>query len=208
MAAVAAAGGHVTSVTVTRGDTSRHFGMHPSADVDLGAVREAELLAALAELVVHDVVLLRRPGSSIDPADPIVLDALRRLLLSRAPDVVITHNGSLGESRGHAAVSASVIAALRTLNRPGPTLLHTTRTPEWVERFVAPIKRGGGMATAAPATTPTEELAAHLTFDDPLLELKVRAVRCHASQVAHVEKAMGTTLFRESMREEHFRHPA
>ena len=70
MAAPAAAGGHVTSVTVTRGDTSPRFRTRPPGDVDLGAVREAELLAAMAELGVNDVVLLRRPGSSIDPADP------------------------------------------------------------------------------------------------------------------------------------------
>ncbi len=196
IAAVAAAGGHVTSVTVTRAD-----GPIPAA------VREAELLAAMAELGVNDVVLLRRPGYTIDPTDPGVHEHLRRLLVSRAPDVVITHSDCPGESRGHAAVSVAVSAARRTLDHPWPTLLHTIRTPEWVERFVGPIKSGGGMATGAPAVTREEELAAHLRFDDALLELKMRAVRCHASQVAHVEAAVGTALFRESMREEHFRFP-
>ena len=57
-------------------------------------------------------------------------------------------------------MSVAVGMAFRSWSDRMSTLLHVTRTPEWVERFVAPIKSAGAMATDAPATTPADQLAA------------------------------------------------
>jgi hypothetical protein len=56
--------------------------------------------------------------------------------------------------------------------------------------------------------TPREELGIEYDLPPDILELKLRAIQEHVSQVEGMVQAFGENIFREAMRGEYFRLPA
>jgi N-acetyl-1-D-myo-inositol-2-amino-2-deoxy-alpha-D-glucopyranoside deacetylase len=120
IAAAAKAGVEVTVCCATRGEAGEAHGVPPGAD--LGAVREAELRAAGAELGAHRIVLLDYLDSDMvgEPAegtlcaaDPRELvEAVRAVVDDVRPSVVVTLDPEHGDGhRDHVVISRATVDA-------------------------------------------------------------------------------------------------
>jgi N-acetyl-1-D-myo-inositol-2-amino-2-deoxy-alpha-D-glucopyranoside deacetylase len=131
IARAAALGAEVTVACATRGEAGETPAGVPDCG-DLGAVREAELHRAAAQLGAVRVELLGYRDSGFDgeaapgtlyaaPADD-VARVLGRLVGDLRPTVVVVLDGSDGH-RDHLHVRAAMRAALRTLPEPRPSVV-------------------------------------------------------------------------------------
>ena len=89
---------------------------------------------------------------------------------------------------------------------PKARLFHATQTPEWAETFVPVMNRFNVfMEPGTPPVTPREQLAIDYALPPDILELKLRAIEAHVSQVEGMMEAFGRNYFRDAMQEEYFR---
>jgi LmbE family N-acetylglucosaminyl deacetylase len=105
----------------------------------------------------------------------------------------------------HIATSAWATAAFRAAAKPGARLFYATITPEWAEEYVPRFNRFNVFPDGPPPTTPVEELGILFPLPPDLLELKLRAIGAHVSQVEHMLKAFGEDFFREGHKFEVYR---
>jgi len=124
------------------------------------------------------------------------------------PDTVLTFgpDGMTGHV-DHVAVSRWTTTAFRRVAPASARLLFMTQTRVWIEQFMGMMDTGRVMMAegmAMPAVEP-EELAVDFTLDDELVDRKVAALLCQASQVHTLRDMVGADKYREMVREEFFR---
>src|SRR5438128_10612066 len=108
--------------------------------------------------------------------------------------------------RDHKAVSAWATEAFHLAAPPGARLYYATVTPEWNKEIaprLAPFNCF--MEPGTPPVTPREDLAICFDLSPQLLELKLKAIAAHTSQVEGMLSALGEDFFRVGHRSEFFK---
>ena len=83
---------------------------------------------------------------------------------------------------------------------------YATQTPEWAAEFVPVMNRFNVfMEAGTPPVTPREELGLLFELSPELVELKLRAIEAHTSQVEGMLNAFGQDFFREAHKAEFFK---
>jgi LmbE family N-acetylglucosaminyl deacetylase len=125
------------------------------------------------------------------------------------PDTVLTF-GPEGQTyhEDHIAVSRWTTLACRQATHD-PRLLFAVMTPEWIEAIgqlvdVAQVMMVPGVE---PPTTPADELSLWFVAEDPILERKVQALECQASQVDGLIASAGRDAYKALNADETFRDP-
>lgn len=194
MAAAVAAGARVTCVVATAGE----LGGPPDQQAELARRRVEELAEAMTVLGVTDHAVLHLPDgrcAAIDPAGPVA--TIAELLDDRRPDTVVAFgpDGVTGHA-DHRAVSSWVGAALAGQGGRRPRLLHPAVTPDMAAAEADIASRYSIYEPGLPVTVDEADLAVRLRLDDGLLDMKVRALRAHATQTAVLEAAVGPGRYR------------
>lgn len=208
MARAADAGRRVALVTATRGELG--FPDDDPRPIERRmAIREAELMCCLEVLGVTEHVWLDYPdGGCADVPVEEPVARLRTILEDVQPDTVLTFGPDGGTYHGdHIAAGHWATLACRGAALP-PRLLYAANTPEWLERFLSAVDAGNVMMSGdAPITISADELAVRFVADDVLVDRKLAALQCQASQVEPLVRQAGVDLYRELLREETFRAP-
>jgi LmbE family N-acetylglucosaminyl deacetylase len=209
MATAVDAGRRVVCGTATRGELGFPDD-DPRSHDERAAVRTAELAACLAELGVTEHRWLDLPDggcAALDDAGPV--GTLRALIDEVRPDVVLTF-GPDGQTfhEDHISVGRWTTLAHREADHRS-RLLYSTATPEWNAMAGEHVDVDLVMMVpgAEPPATPVDELAVWFTADGDLLDRKVRALQCQASQVGGFIAHVGPEVFREMARDEFYRDP-
>jgi LmbE family N-acetylglucosaminyl deacetylase len=206
MAAAVRDGSRVVCVTATRGEGgSTDEERWPPAT--MGAVREQELLRSFAVLGVTEHRFLDLPDIDMDTGLPESGAVEVAAVMSEVrPDTVLTFgpDGMTGH-RAHQDVGRWTTDAFEAAAPPGARLHYATISPAWAAEFVPSLNRFDVYRPGTPPVTPLEEMSIRHELDDDLLELKLRAIEEHVSQVGAMVEAFGTGFFRRAMREECFR---
>jgi LmbE family N-acetylglucosaminyl deacetylase len=210
MAAAVRDGDRVVCVTATRGEGgSWDEERWPSAT--MGRVREQELLRSLEVLGVREHHWLDYiDGTCGDVPFEDGVERVLSIMTEVRPDSVFTFgpDGMTGHV-DHKSVSAWTTAAFDRVAPAGARLYYATQTQAWVDEFKAEMDRFNVfMEPGTPPVTPVEELAVNLELSPDLLELKLRAIHEHASQVEGMLATFGDDYFRRAMRAEFFRQAA
>jgi LmbE family N-acetylglucosaminyl deacetylase len=206
MAGAVRDGSRVVCVTATRGEGgSMDEERWPSST--MGEVRERELLRSFEILGVTEHRFLDLQDVDMDTGLPEsgAADVVAAMVAVQ-PDTVLTFgpDGMTGH-RAHQDVCRWTTEAFETSAPPGARLHYATYSPEWSEEFVAQMNRFDVFRPGTPPVTPVAEMSIHVELGPELLELKLRAIEEHASQVEAMVLAFGQDFFRRAMREECFR---
>jgi LmbE family N-acetylglucosaminyl deacetylase len=199
-------GARVVCVTATRGEGG-------STDEErwppetMAAVREVELMRSLEILGVSEHLWLDLPDIDMDTALPAQgYDMVRRIVQDVRPDTVLTFgpDGMTGHA-AHRSVSEWATRALAEVGGAGAKVHYATNTPEWAAEFVPLYNRFNVFRPGTPPVTPRDELSIEFTLPPDVLELKLRAIQAHLSQVGAMVEAFGEDIFRRAMKAEYFR---
>ncbi|MDP9342596.1 MAG: PIG-L family deacetylase [Actinomycetota bacterium] len=200
-------GSRVVCVTATRGEEgSWDEERWPTAT--LGAVREQELLRSLEILGVRDHRFLDYHDGTCAQADAGEATVKVQAVMEEVqPDSVFTFGpDGMTNHPDHKSVCAWTTEAFERAGKPGARLYYATMTPEWAETFVERMNRFNVfMGPDVPPVTPRGELAILYELPADALDLKLRAIEAHVSQVEGMLNAFGQDFFREAHREEFFR---
>ena len=206
MAKAAREGRRVFCVTATRGEGGSldHDRWPPET---MGAVREQELLRSFEVLGVTEHEFLGL--SDIDMDTPLPESGAERVLeLIRevAPQTVLTFgpDGMTGHV-AHMSVSRWATDAFHEAAPAGARLFYAVYTQEWADEFVPEMNRFDVFRPGTPPVVEREELAIAYRLPPDLLELKLRAIREHVSQVEGMVAAFGDGFMARAMAEESFR---
>jgi LmbE family N-acetylglucosaminyl deacetylase len=197
MALAAGAGERVVVASATLGErgTSDPDRWPPER---LAPVRRAELRRSLEVLGVkehrslghHDGDLTGVPGDT-------AIAQVAELVDEVAPDTIVTFGpeGMTGHD-DHRAVSRWVTAAWRLTGRAA-RLWYATATPSFHATW-GRLNREVGvyLPGSRPPSTPVDELACEVVFDEELTERKYAALRAHASQTDGLAARVGEATFR------------
>ncbi len=198
---------HVATVTATRGEEGS-FDEERWPTSEMGAVREKELLASLEVVGVADHTWLDYYDGTCAEVDPAEGTAKVREHIERVrPDTILTFgpDGMTGHS-DHKAVCAWTTTALAEVGTADTSLYYATYIQEWADEFVPVMNRFNVfMEPGTPPITPREELAIDYELPPDILDLKMRAIECHVSQVEGMLNAFGHDFFNQAMRAEFFR---
>ena len=207
MAQAVREGRRVVCVTATRGEEGS-FDEERWPTTEMGKVREAELVESLAVLGVtehhwldyYDGTCAGVPeDEAVAKVEAIMRDVEPDSVLSFGPDGMTDHPD-------HKATCAWATAAFQRAAKPGASLYYATMTPEWAQRFVPVMNRFNVfMSPDTPPVAPREELAIVFELPPDVLELKLKAIGAHVSQVEGMLNAFGHDFFREAHREELFK---
>lgn len=195
-------GDRVVVVTATLGEhgTSDPVAWPPRR---LAELRRGELRASLAELGVDEIRLL-----GFEDGDCASHDATATIadhIVDIEPDLVVTFgpDGMTGHP-DHRAVSRWTTQAWAMTNS-GAELWYATLTPEFHWRWGPTNERIGLWGEQPePPCTDEAELAHQLVLPDHLLEVKLAALRAHASQTGPLIDLVGADVYREWWRTESF----
>ncbi len=203
-------GRRVVCVTATRGE--RGFpDDDPRTVEERAAVRTTEMQACLAELGVTEHRWLDLPdGGSAEVPDDDPVGRLTEIIDDVRPDTTLTF-GPDGQTFhvDHQAISRWTTMAVGAASHR-TRLLYAAMTPGWVEAFadqVVPLDQVMMEPDREPVTTPEDELAVCFVADGDLLDRKVRALRCQASQVEPLVAQIGVDAFTRVVAEETYRTP-
>lgn len=206
MAHAVRSGSRVVDLTATRGEGgSMDEERWPSAT--MGEVRERELARSLEVLGVREHHLLGLPDIDMDSGLPEEgAEAILELVREVEPDTVLTFGpeGMTGHE-AHKSVSHWATDAFRAAGKPGARLLYAVYTQEWADEFVPTLNGFDVFRPGTPPVHPREDLAIAFVLPPELLDLKMRAIMEHESQVEALFEAFGEDFFRRAMREESFR---
>lgn len=207
MAAARARGQRVVCVNATRGEhgTPDPVRWPPER---LARTRAYEIAAAMAVLGVDDHRCLDLEDGTLAGLDQDV--GVRRivaLIEEVQPDTVVTFgpDGMTGHD-DHRAISAWTAAAWRATGTQA-RLLYATTTEAFVDEYADVHEELGVFEPGFPRPTAAQDVAWALTLDVALLDRKLAALRCQATQTAPVVEAMGEDAFRVWWRTETFRAP-
>jgi LmbE family N-acetylglucosaminyl deacetylase len=166
--------------------------------------RHAELRASLGALGVDELRLLGYEDGRCPEEDG--TPALTRLLLELDPDLVVTFgpDGMTGHP-DHRAVSRWVTAAWAE-TPCGAALWYPTLTDEFHHRW-GPLNEQVGLWADQPhpPRCTADALVRSTALPDDVLDLKLTALRAHASQTAPLIDVVGPAAYREWWRTESFR---
>ena len=198
MAAAVDAGARVVTICATRGEVGEIADPSLATRETLGAVREAELRAACAELGVHDVRFLgyRDSGMEGTPenADPRafanapdeeVIARITEHFRELRPDVVVTFEpGGVYGHPDHTKISRCATAAFDRAG--GKRLFYSGPSRSWFAAFIADLKAAGidgfPFEDAGAFGVPDEEITTIVEVG-PQLERKKRALAAHRTQI-------------------------
>jgi LmbE family N-acetylglucosaminyl deacetylase len=199
-------GGRVVVITATRGEGgSMDEEVWPPET--MAEVREAELLRSFEVLGVTEHRFLDLPDIDMDTALPgSGYERVRDVVADVQPDTVLTFgpDGMTGHA-AHRSVSDWATRAVQEAGRPGSKVHYATYTQEWADAWVPVYNRFDVFRPGTPPVTPREELSIDFPLPDDLLELKLRAIQEHTSQVGGMVEAFGEDIFRAAMADEYFR---
>jgi LmbE family N-acetylglucosaminyl deacetylase len=208
MARARQAGRRVVVATATRGEAGALVPGGPSRE-EMATVREQEQAQSLATLGVHE----HRWLGHVDGLLPEVrrdnaVDQVAELIHEVRPATVVTFgpDGMTGHD-DHRTVSSWVTEAWHRAGRPC-ALWYATLTPAFHRQW-------GGLSTrlgiwypdAEPPATRPDRLAASVRCDRRTGELKLAALRAHASQIGGLEAAVGADRLRRWWSVESFVSP-
>jgi LmbE family N-acetylglucosaminyl deacetylase len=199
-------GRRVVCVTATRGEggSTDEERWPPS---DMASVREAELSRCLEILGVTEHHWLDLPDIDMDTAlPPEGYAKVRDIVEDLQPATVLTFgpDGMTGHA-AHRSVSDWATRALVEVGAPGATVHYATNTPEWVAEFVPLYNRFDVFRPGTPPVTPRDQLSIDFALPADMLELKLRAIQAHLSQVGAMVEAFGEDIFRRAMKAEYYR---
>jgi LmbE family N-acetylglucosaminyl deacetylase len=206
MAAAHRNGQRVYVVTATKGEAGTwDEARWPTPK--MGEIRDAELMRCLEILGVTEHSWL---GVYDGTADKVSLeDGVAKVLPfleDVKPDTVLTFGpeGMTGHD-DHKAVSSWTTEAFSRAARKGASLYYATQTKAFADRWVAYLNRFNVFAPGTPPVTPDDEIAIKFEIPPDLLELKVKAVMAHDSQIEGMTSVFGEDWIRESQSGEYFR---
>lgn len=196
----------VVCVTATRGEGGS-FDEEKWPSATMGQVREQELLRSLAVLGDIEHHFLDCADIDMDaPLDESGRLKVRALMEEVQPDSVFTFGpDGMTDHAGHKSVCDWTTEAFRAIAKSGAHLFYATTTPDWAEEFVPIYNQYDVFRPGTPPVTPREELAVQYLLPPDILELKLRAIQEHESQVGAMVEAFGEDFFRRAMKEEVFR---
>lgn len=205
MARAAREGRRVVCVTATRGEGG-------SMDEELwppeamGEVRESELMRSFEILGVTEHHWLDLPDIDMDtPLPEAGYERVRAIMEDVQPDAVLTFgpDGMTGH-QAHMSASAWATRAFDEVAPPGAGLFYATNTQEWADEFVPIYNRFDVFRPGTPPVTPRAELGIDFPLPPDVLELKLRAIEAHDSQVGGMVEAFGEDIFRRAMKDEYY----
>lgn len=207
MAAAVDRGQRVVCVNATRGE-------HGTPDPErwppdrLARTRDHEIAAAMAVLGVDDHRCFGLEDGTLAELDP--ARGARRIVTlidEVRPDTIVTFgpDGMTGHA-DHRTICAWATAAWRAVG-PTPRLLYATTTAAFVDEHAELHAELGVFEPGFPRPAAPDEVVLTLSLDDALLDRKLAALRCQATQTAPVLDAMGVDAFRTWWRTETFRAP-
>ena len=192
MARAASGGDRVVDVTATRGEggsTGRSAlslredgrGPHPGASAIPGGVggRGASLPRGPIDIDME---------TGLDPAGaPQVRDIMNEV----QPDSVLTFgpDGMTGHV-AHQDVSRWATEAFHTVAKEGARLYYACYSPEWADEWLDKLTALGMFRVPAPVM-PRSELAIDFPLPADLLEVKMRSIKEHASQIEELIEVFG-----------------
>jgi LmbE family N-acetylglucosaminyl deacetylase len=196
-------GDRVVVVTATLGE---HGTNDPKTwpPARLAARRHTELRNSLATLDVDELHLLGYEDGDCERHDG--TGAIARQIAALVPDLIVTFgpDGMTGHP-DHRAVSRWTTAAW-AVTQSAAELWYATVTPEFHRRWGTINEHIGLWADQPdPPCTTAPEVAQTTTLLDELLELKLAALREHASQTTPLIELLGPSIYREWWRTESFR---
>ena len=207
MAQAVREGRRVVCVTATRGEEGS-WDEERWPTTEMGRIREGELMASLDVLGVTEHRWLDYYDGTCASVDPVeAVGKVRAIMQEVAPDTVLTFgpDGMTGHP-DHKAVSAWTTEAFDATAPRGSSLYYATQTSEWAAEFVPVMNRFNVfMEEGTPPITPVEDLAVNFELPPDLLDVKLRAIEEHVSQVEGMLEAFGKDFFRDSMKAEFFR---
>jgi LmbE family N-acetylglucosaminyl deacetylase len=205
MAAAVRAGSRVFCVTATKGEEGS-WDEKRWPTPKMGEIREGELMRCFEILGVTehewlDVYDGKANTVSLEDGVAKVLPFFDRV----QPDTVLTFGpeGMTGHE-DHKAVSRWATEAFRRAGKPGASLYYATQTKAFAERWVEYLNRFNVFGPGTPPVTPDDEIAIKFEIPADLLELKVKAVMAHESQVEGMTKVFGDDWVRQSQQGEYF----
>ncbi len=207
MANAVRSGGRVVCVTATRGEQGS-FDHDRWSPATLAAIREAELTRSLAILGVDDHRWLNYPDGTCADVDQDEATARVQAIVEEVrPNTVLTFgpDGMTGHP-DHQAICAWTTRAFEHAAPARARLHHATKTRAWIEEWgprMAPFNVF--MVPGTPPITDPEDLSIEYVLPPDLLELKLRAIEQHVSQVEGMIAAFGPDVFSGSMAVEWFR---
>ena len=198
MAAAVDAGARVVTICATRGEVGEIADPSLATAETLGAVREAELRAACAELGVHDVRFLGYRDSGMDgtpenmdprafanASDDEVTRRIAEHLRELRADVVVTFEpGGVYGHPDHKKISRCATAAFDMVG--GVRLFYAGPSRSWFAGFIADLKAAGldgfPFEGAEAFGVPDEEITTVVEITDQLPRKK-RALAAHRTQI-------------------------
>jgi LmbE family N-acetylglucosaminyl deacetylase len=196
-------GDRVVVITATLGE---HGTSDPTAwpPHRLAAHRRVELRNSLAALDVDELHLLGYADGACASEDG--TDAIAGVMADIRPDLIVTFgpDGMTGHP-DHRAISRWTTDAWAA-TRPRADLWYATLTPEF-HREWGPLNDRIGLWADQPDPPCTEsaDLAYSAALLDDLLDVKMTALRAHASQTQPLMELVGADAYREWWRVESFR---
>jgi LmbE family N-acetylglucosaminyl deacetylase len=205
MARAAREGIRVVCVTATRGEGgSLDEERWPSAT--LGAIREQELLRCLAILGITEHVFLDLPDIGMDsPLPDVGAGRVLELMEEIKPDTVLTFgpDGMTGHL-GHISVSDWTTDAFAKAAPAGSNLYYACQSEDWAAEILPRLQPFAGFRPGTPPVFAADDLAIAYELDQELMELKLRAIHEHTSQVEGMLATLGDDFFRVGARSEYF----
>lgn len=199
-------GSRVVCVTATRGEGgSMDEEVWPPET--MGEVRERELLRCLEVLGVTEHHWLDCLDVDMETSlDESGYAEVREIMGEVRPDTVLTFGpDGMTDHAGHKSVCEWSTRAFHEVAPVGARLHYATTTPEWAATWVPVYNRFDVFRPGTPPVTPREELSIDFPLPPDLLELKLRAIQEHVSQLGGMVHAFGEDIFRRAMAEEYFR---
>lgn len=207
MASAVRNGDRVVCATATRGELGS-FDEERWPTATLGAVRQAELEECLRLLGVSEHTWFDYADGSCDRVDfEEGVAKVVALMEDADPDTVFTFgpDGMTGHP-DHISVCNWTTEAFRRVAKSGATLHYATQIQEWRDRFYDRMQKFNVfMYPGTPPITPREELSIDFPVEGELLELKLKAIEAHCSQIEGMLKFFGQDFFREALTDELYR---
>jgi LmbE family N-acetylglucosaminyl deacetylase len=206
MARAARNGSRVVCVTATRGEGG-------SMDEErwpperMAEVRTAEMERSLEILGVSEHFWLDLPDIDMETGLPEEgYERVRDLAEDVHPDTILTFgpDGMTGHE-AHRSVSRWATEALAEVGRPGARVLYACVTPQWAEEFLPIWEPFNVFLPGTPVAVPQDQLVVDFPLPEDLLEIKVRAINAHVSQIESIVAAVGEETWWRQMSWEGFR---